>query len=438
MSLRDLIIIALVLGGSLVALRRPWVGVMVWTWLSIMNPHRYTWGWAYDMPLAAIAAGSTLLGLVATRERESPFKAGVVGVLLAFMAWMTLSWLLGLDPGNDYWQWSKVMKIDFMILVALALLHSKRHIFALAWVVVGSLALLGAKGGVFTLLTGGGNRVWGPPGSFIEDNNGFALALVMTIPLLRFLQLQLQSRWARHGMTVLMALCAASALGSHSRGALLAISAMALMLWWRGRSRLLGGLAIGMLAVALVAFMPDNWSARMGTINHYEQDGSAMGRISAWWNAWNLAFHYPTGVGFDTARPELFAQFSPYPDLVQGPHSIYFQALGSHGFVGLFLFVGLWFGTWRLAGQVRKLAASQPAQAHWCADLASMCQVSLLGYLVGGSFLTLAYFDLPYNIMVLVVLSRAWLAQRAWEHEPAVQPGRNFIPGLAVPVRKAV
>jgi hypothetical protein len=37
-----------------------------------------------------------------------------------------------------------------------------------------SLALLGAKGGVFTLMTAGSYRVWGPPGSFIEDNNEFA------------------------------------------------------------------------------------------------------------------------------------------------------------------------------------------------------------------------------------------------------------------------
>ena len=66
------------------------------------------------------------------------------------------------------------MKVDLMILVALALLHTKKHILALAWVAAGSLALLGAKGGLYTLSTGGGGRVWGPPGSFIEDNNEFA------------------------------------------------------------------------------------------------------------------------------------------------------------------------------------------------------------------------------------------------------------------------
>ena len=58
--MRDLVVVSIVVVGALMALRRPWIGVMLWTWLSIMSPHRYTWGFAYDAPLAAIAAGVTL------------------------------------------------------------------------------------------------------------------------------------------------------------------------------------------------------------------------------------------------------------------------------------------------------------------------------------------------------------------------------------------
>ena len=428
--MRDLLVVTIVALGALAALRRPWIGVMLWTWLSIMNPHRYAWGWSYDAPLAAIAAGATLLGVVFTRDRASPFKSGAVVWLTLFMLWITLSWLFGLDPSGDYPQWDKVIKIDFMILVALALLHTKQHIFALAWVVAGSLALLGAKGGIFTLLTGGNYRVWGPPGSFIADNNEFALALVMTIPLLRFLQLQLKRFWAVHGMTALMILCAAASLGSYSRGALLGIAAMSVLLWWRGKRRVAGGFLMLIAAVALIAFMPDEWTHRMSSISDYEEDRSALGRISAWWNAWNLAFHYPFGVGFNAARPELFERYSPYPDFVHAAHSIYFQVLGNHGFVGLALFLGIWIATWRTAGWLRRVGGDTP-DGKWCAELGAMCQVSLLGYAVGGAFLSLSYFDLPYNIMVLVVLARVWVTGKAWEREPVHAGGWRTIPGLA-------
>lgn len=432
--MRDLLLMSIVIPAALLALRRPWIGVLLWTWLSLMNPHRYTWGFAATAPVAAMAAVSTLVGLLGTRERESPFKGPPPVLLALFMAWMTVSWLMGLDPKGDFAQWDKVAKINLMVLVTLALLRTKQHIFAFTWVCALSLGLLGAKGGVFTVLNGGSYRVWGPSGSFIEDNNHLALAMVMTIPLLRFLQMQLHGFWARQGMTVFMVLVAASALGSHSRGALLAIGAMTVLLWWRGKSHFVGGLMIAAVALGLLGFMPDEWTGRMQSIGEYDEDQSAQGRLAAWSMAWNAALHYPFGVGFNAAREELFAMYSSNPSVgTPVAHSIYFQVLGQHGFVGLALFLLLWISTWRWAAKLRKEAAGIP-QATWCTDLAGMCQVSLLGYAVGGAFLNLAHFDLPYNVMALVVMARVWVMRRSWEHEPAYRSeGWLRIPGLGTP-----
>ena len=428
--MRDIVVVSLVLLGCIATLKRPWIGVMLWTWLSIMNPHRYTYGFAYSAPLAAMAVASVAVGLFMSKERESPFKGSPVVWLVLFMFWMTLSWLNGLDVSGDYEAWKKVMKIDGMILVALMLLHSKQHIFALTWVAAGSLAILGAKGGIFTIVSGGNNRVWGPGGSFIEDNNAFALALVMTIPLLRFLQMQLQDRRGRLAMFIAMVLLAASALGSYSRGALLAIAAMMITLWWRGKNKFISGILFVTISVPLLAFMPAEWVARMNTISTYEEDGSAMGRIGAWWNSWNIALHYFTGAGFNTATRELFARFSPYPDAVLVAHSIYFQVLGNHGFPGLAIFLGIWVFTWKSAGWLRHQKGLTP-QTQWTADLGALSQVSLVGYLVGGAFLNLAYFDLPYCILVLVVLTRVWVQKKGWLTEPVYRSGWKTVPGLA-------
>ncbi len=66
--MRDILVVGIVLAGSLYALRHPWVGVMLWTWISLMNPHSLTYGFAQSFPVAAIVAVSTMIGLIATKE----------------------------------------------------------------------------------------------------------------------------------------------------------------------------------------------------------------------------------------------------------------------------------------------------------------------------------------------------------------------------------
>ena len=418
MPLRDIVIAVIVLGVGLHALRRAWIGVLLWTWVSTMNPHRYTWGILSTAPVAAFAAGVTLLGLVLTKERRSPFIGLPVVIFAFFVGWMTLSWLMSRDVSEDYWTWSRSAKIYLMIFVTLALIYTKEHIMAFAWVLIGSLAILGAKGGFFTLITLGNHRVWGPPDSFIEGNNEFALALIMIIPLVYFLQLQVTRKVWRHALSMVMLLCAASAFGSYSRGALIAIVAMGAVFWWRSPKKGEVAIFILLVAIAMVPMLPEQWWARMDTISDYQEDGSAMGRINAWGVAWEVAKHKFFGSGMSYQHPEYFILYGEYEAIVRAAHSIYFQILGNHGFIGLFLFLLLWITTYRDAGWLMKNARSEP-HTLWAAQLGAMAQVSLVGYAVGGAFLSLGYYDLPYNIMALVVMSKKWVTSKAWQNEGA-------------------
>ena len=151
-----------------------------------------------------------------------------------------------------------------------------------------------------------------------------------------------------------------------------------------------------------------------------------MGRINAWWMAWNLAKDRFFGGGFAIYEPDIFALYAPNPQDVHAAHSIYFQVLGEHGFVGLALFLMIWMLVWRSAGWLRRNGAKQP-ESQWAAHLGAMCQASLVAYAVGGAFLSLAYFDLPYNLLVLVIVARRWVEDRGWERDalvPAVKNGQ--------------
>jgi putative inorganic carbon (HCO3(-)) transporter len=415
--MRDLVLGPIIIGLAAYGLLHPWVGILGWTWLSIMNPHSYSWNLS-SMPVAATMAGATFLGLLLTKDRRQVFMTRETAVLMLFMLWMCVTLPFSFDFDQSYPLWDRVMKIDMMVLVAMAVLYSREHLMALVWVLIGSIGFYGVKGGLFTLATGGSYRVWGPEGTYIEGNNEIALALVMIIPLMRFLQLTASSRWVRRGLTIAMLLCAVAALGSQSRGALLALAAMAGFLWWRGDKKLRGVVILLVAVVAMLSFMPEQWWERMGTINTYDQDNSALGRINAWSMAWNLAKSNFFGGGFMIYEPNIFAMYAPDPLDVHAAHSIYFMVLGEHGFVGLFLFLLLWLLVWFSAGRLRTQGRNLP-QTQWLSNLGAMCQVSLAGYAVGGAFLSLSYYDLPYNVLILVVLGCRWMDGKEWVKEDA-------------------
>lgn len=422
--MRDIALLIVFVCAVPLILRRPSIGVIMWVWLSVMNPHRLAFGFAYDTPWAAITAGLTFFALlVAREERRLPLTPPTI-LLAFFMLWMSLTSLFPFHPGTGYDMWSRVMKILLMTFVALTVIHSKKQIHWLVWIIVFSLGFYGVKGGVFTLATGGDYLVWGPAGSFIEGNNEVALALVMTIPLMRYVQLGLKKPWQRWAMTGAMLLTALAALGSHSRGAFLAIAGMGIFLWWKSRNKVGMGLALCMVAVGMLAFMPEGWMDRMRTIETYSTDTSAMGRINAWWMAFHLATDRFIGGGFDIYDFDVFARYAPNPLDVHAAHSIYFQVLGEHGFVGLFLFMGIGAFTWLAATDAKRKSQGIP-ELQWIGSLMDMTKVSMVGYAVGGAFLSLAYFDVPYYLLVVVVASRE-LALAAYK----ARLGRDSAGGL--------
>jgi putative inorganic carbon (HCO3(-)) transporter len=411
--MRDLLIVGIVLVCLPFALRHTWIAVMLWTWISVMNPHRLTYGFAHDAPLAAIAAGAALISLFVTRDKlRMPWSPPVIA-LICFVLWMCLTTAFSVDLEASSNRLNDVLKTLFMTAIALIALQERKHIEMFIWVATLSIGFFAFKGGLFTLLTGGAERVWGPPGGFFQDNNAFAVATVMVMPMMHYLRMVATRPWVRHGLLVLLLLSSAAALGTQSRGGLLAIAAMGLVFWYRSDRKMLVGVIVLFVGVALLAFMPQSWEARMWTIQTYDEDASASQRLEAWQTAINVGNSRPLGLGFAMYNAVTAGIYAP-PGVtfIRAAHSIYFQVLGEHGYVGLVLFVLIWWLTFRVAAQLRREARNRPEVA-WVYTLAGMCQVSLVAYLVGGAFLSLAYFDMPYNVMVILVVTQRWLRENS-------------------------
>ncbi|PHV07321.1 putative O-glycosylation ligase, exosortase A system-associated [Janthinobacterium sp. BJB412] len=403
--MRDILVTLIVFGSLPLILRAPASGVLMWVWISVMNPHTQGWGFAQTFPFAYVIAVATLLSLVVARGQKGLPLLPCTWALLAFIVWMNITTVFALFPAAAYAQWNKVMKIMLMSLVTMMAIRSRQDVHRLMWVLVVSLGYYGVKGGVFTVRSGGTERVWGPEGSFIGDNNAIALALIMTIPLMYHLHQNTARRWLRHALAGAMLLSALAALGSYSRGGLLAIAAMVLFMWLKSGRKLMLGSIVSLAAPLLLVFMPQRWASRMDSIGDYQADDSAQGRINAWHMAYNLARDRFFGGGFEIAEPSTFLQYAPNPSDVHAAHSIYFQVLGEHGFIGLGLYLLLGVLTWRTAAAIARQGAGR-ADWHWAVSLATMAQASLIGFAVGGAFLSLVYYDVPYYLMAALAAVR--------------------------------
>lgn len=430
--MRDLFVASIVFGLLPFVLKRPFWGVLLMTWLGYMNAHRLCYGFVLTLPVVQIVAITTMIGMLASKEAKRIVWSREIVVLLILVLWMGITTTQAFYVNLATDQYIKFIKIQILTFMALLLLTNRERVHQFVWVIALSLAFYGVKGGIFTIVHGGEFHVEGPAGTFIGGNNELALALVMTIPLLRYLQLQASNKVIRMGLAAIMLLTAIAAIGSQSRGALLALSITGVIFWLKGRNKVQVGLLIAVVMAILASVMPESWYQRMDTINTYERDASAMGRINAWWVAWRVARERFFGGGFELFQPEIFRVYAPEPEDWHDVHSVYFEMLGEHGFLGLFLFLALLAMTWRKCSAIIRMAKKCPARS-WAADLATMIQVSLVGYMVGGSFLGLAYFDYPYHLIALVVVTYA-LANKPLPAQQAAEPVRTVssqaVPGL--------
>ena len=435
--MRDVLVTLAFIALAFKTLQEPWIGAMLWTLFSLLNPHRLTYGFAFTLPFAAVAAGVCLISVMIHRNKVRLPADPAVVLLLAFVVWTGITTAFAIHAEESFTVWfERLVKVQLMTLVCLMTLRTRKHIEMFVWVIVVSLGFYAVKGGIFAIATGGSSRVWGPGGTFIEDNNALGLAIVMTIPLMNYLRVVSRRMLVRRGLLAAMLLSSVAVLSSQSRGAFLAIAAMGFVLWMRAKSKLLGGIVIVAVGISLLAFMPASWEARMQTIGSYQQDASAMGRINAWQTAANVANDRITGAGFAIDRADVFGKYAPNPDLVLTAHSIYFQVLGEHGWPGLILFLSMGAVTFWHAMRLRAAARARP-ETEWLRELAGMIQVSMVGYATGGAFLSLAYFDLPYYIMVITLAGKYWLRDECWRTDTVGAFGAGM-PQLAKPAVNAV
>ena len=228
--MRDLILFLAFVGIMPFIFKRPVVGAMAYAVVSLMNPHRLTFGSAQNFPFAMYLCLATLAAILISREQKKiPMSAPVV-VMLLFFTWYTITTIFAQLPFQAWNYWDRYAKTMLMVFVTVMTVRTARDVKVLALVIALSLGFWGFKSGIFVIFSGGGEGLRGPMNSFISDNNTLALSMVTITPLLVYMTTRTQNKWVKRAALSMVALTMLAAIGSFSRGALLGKFAMGLFL----------------------------------------------------------------------------------------------------------------------------------------------------------------------------------------------------------------
>lgn len=423
--MRDAALIA-TLGVLLAAvLAQPFIGVLLWNWISFMNPHRLAYGLASELPWAMLVIAATVVGCMLAGELRLPPMNATTLLFVALMLCFTATSIVALGEPAAVWdKWERSMKVLLGLLLTAAMLTTRHRLHALIWVMVISLGYYGVRGGLFALVTGGSYRVWGPPQTMITDNNHLAAALLISLPLMNYLRLQSAHRSVRIGLGIAMGLTLLATVASYSRGALLGLGAVLFVLWLMSARKILVGAGLALCLTGVVTFMPGGWSDRMSGITSYQSDESASERLVLWGISWRLAMDRPlVGSGFTGPYTRHVVDRVAPGGPARAVHSIWFELLGEQGFPTFVIWTALSVVGLVQAWRLMLLARGHPELA-WAGDLGRMGLLSITAYLAAGSFLSLSYWDFYWTLLIVLSAAQA-LTMRARSTAPATRGWRN-------------
>lgn len=390
--MRDAVFILFMLLGFFAILRSPYIGVMLWVLLAIMDPHLETFR-VQSVPWNFIVAIMTIGAWLLSSERKLPPSGTTTVLVFLLLAWTTFNTFFAYDPPHSWYYWNVAWKTVAMAVIASMMTTSMVRFQALMWVITLSLGYYGIKGGLFTLMTGGHYIVFGPNATMIGDNNSLAGALVMILPIMNYLRTYSESRAIRVGIFISIVLVLTSILGSYSRGAFIGLAMLLVAFWLRTKNKFLFPVLAIIVLLPLLHFMPTSFYERAASIQDYSTDNSVQGRFDSWFVAYHYAMdHFPFGAGFYGLT--LRGVWAPYmPGTLFAAHSIYFQVLGEQGVIGLVLYLLIIASTFLNFRAIRRNVKDAPGLV-WASDLAQMMQLSFIAFCVCGAALPLDFFDL--------------------------------------------
>lgn len=421
--MRDLLIVCLLPIMLYTMAQRPFLAVGMWLWTALFFPNGWLYGFASIIRFNLLFTGVAILSYLAYKHKPRVRLGAIGGLVLMFFLWTTMSTITTIGNPDITWEyWSRFLKVVMLFVFVLLTVKDKLHVDFVLWCVVLSVGFYADLEALKFIASGGGHKIVGMTNHVLGDRNELSVAFVMTMPLCYYLlgEYGARSKLIRLALLGTLALLAVAVIGTQSRGGFIALLALVGYMYIKSDRKILMTFLIAAIAVGVSYLVSDDWSSRIDTIATAENDDSFMGRVVAWKLSFILAMQHPFfGGGFKSL--EYFPNWSalskdffsypwfytgtllPNPTVARAAHSVYFQVLGEHGFIGLGLYLAALAGSFFKAGKVSRAARRAGAPA-WIPTAATMIQLSIFAFGLGGAALSFAYFDLIFALFALVVV----------------------------------
>lgn len=416
--MRDFVVLVFLTGCIVAAIKKPWWGVLSLAVFSYLNPHAYAWGFVRTLPVYYILFLVVAFRAFTTKDKQPiPKDWRIIFFVLLWLYFIfttTQAYIQTIAWGRLWF----ISKIYIPFYFTLILINTREKLYYLIVTIGISIGIVAVKGGVFALATGFGHRVYGPPATQFEGNNEFAVAMLISIPLLLVWQKETLNPWVKKGVLFVIPIIYAASLSSWSRGALLTMTALTLMLIWNSKRKFLAVPLVLIASFFVKDYLPQDWFGRMDTIQTYEEDASAMSRIETWTDGWNHTLQRPfTGAGFEGW---MYVSKRDW-------HSSYVEMFSEHGFIAFALWLSLILGSvislTLLPRKTRNIEGME-----WVTNYCFMVRASIICYMVGTAFLGLSYWDLIYHLVFISVLIKKFALEEMATKEPSIKRQRNLSP----------
>jgi probable O-glycosylation ligase (exosortase A-associated) len=414
--MRDLVALCAMLVFIPLSLRSTFVAYILWGWAGLIALNGYLYGFMLMVPYVQIFALISLGTWLSIKDPErQKFENNRTTMLFVVLVVHGFFCALFAYPGlTKNWEIFSIIVKTVLFCVLMPMLVTNRfRLHAMVVMIALAITFHGGLEGLKFIASGGAHNVRGL--AQFGDNNHFAMVMIFVIPLLYYLLQYSANRLVRWGFSVGILLVILTVIGTRSRGGLLGLVAVGLWLLLKSRRKLLATAVIMFSSLIIVPMLPSSWSYRMQTIESAGQDESFMGRVTAWKVSSAIAVENPIlGGGFRAVQSHpVWDQFKNSPGLlgfVETPqtrsgvaaHSIWFEVMGDMGLVGFLIFIILIANAFVTNSEIRKLVKRVGEPWRWASDLADLLGAIMFVYVVAGSALSAAYFEIPYIVMMML------------------------------------